>query len=73
MTTREIRTDDGTTWTLAEAMADDDTPDGQVTVVATPDGGEQTLRLALDPDWPTAEDRPLVESIRAAREADGRD
>ena len=70
LTTREIRTDDGTTWTLAEAVGSDDERDaaGTVPVVATPSGGAQTVRLALAPGWADADDEALAGAVsRAAR------
>ncbi len=70
MTTREIRTDDGTTWTLAEAIGTDDerADEGTVPVVATPSGGAQTVRLALAPGWADETDEALADAVsRASR------
>ena len=70
LTTREIRTDDGTQWTLVEAVGSDDerADDSTVPVVATPSGGAQTVRLALAPGWAGDADEALAEAVsRAAR------
>ena len=77
MTTREVTAADGTRWTCAQAYAglDADAPaaeaasdGGPVDVVCTPDGGAQTVRLALPPDWREAvSDDALAAKIAAAR------
>ena len=70
-------TEDGTEWTCVQAYAGlgdaDDAPEaaqdgGQVVVVATPSGGEQTVRLRLAIDWLDAlSDEALARSIEAGR------
>ena len=64
MTTRTCTTDDGTEWTCAQAyagleetasvdagVAEAAVDGGEVTVVATPSGGAQTVRLHLPLGW----------------------
>ena len=70
-------TEDGTEWTCVQAYAGlgdaDDVPeaaqdDGEVEVVATPSGGEQTVRLRLAIDWLDAlSDEALARSIESGR------
>jgi hypothetical protein len=81
MTTRTCTTDDGTEWTCAQAYAGLEEMDGidvdvaeaaqdgdTVTVVATPDGGAQTVRLQLHVDWHEGmSDEELVLAIVEAR------
>lgn len=71
MTTREIETADGVHWTLAEAMvgSDAEREADTVPVVATPTGGEQTVRLDLAAGWSDEDDAALTRSLEAAREA----
>ena len=74
MTIRTCTTADGTEWTCAQAYAGlgDETDaseaagDGErVTVVATPSGGAQTVRLQLDSDWHEAlSDEQLAEAVK---------
>jgi len=63
MKQREVTAQDNTTWTCVQAYAGLDTKtaeqaanlaeaeDGTVTVVCTPSGGAQTVRLELDKGW----------------------
>lgn len=72
MTTRTVHDDDGTEWTLAEALigTDDErhADDGTVPVVATPSGGATSVRLALAPDWAEAmDDEALAEAVGRVR------
>lgn len=69
MTTRTIRDADDTEWTLAQASVGtdaerDDT--ATVPVVATPSGGEQSVRLELDAAWADAADDELLAALDAA-------
>ncbi|WP_412060695.1 hypothetical protein [Rubrivirga sp. IMCC45206] len=71
MTTRTIHGPDDTEWTLAEALVGSDAErddDDTVPVVATPSGGEQSVRLALAPGWAEADDADLVAALDAARD-----
>jgi len=69
MTTRTVHAEDGTDWTLAQALvgtdderdASDD--EGTVPVVATPSGGAQSVRLALAPDWADLDDGALLDAL----------
>ena len=71
MTTRTVHADDGTEWTLAEALVGTDAErdaaeaDGTVPVVATPAGGAQSVRLALAPDWAELDDEALLAAVAA--------
>lgn len=79
MQQREVTDIENTTWTCVQAYAgvsaneSDETPvvqnqDGTVTVVCTPSGGAQTVRLELSPDWMDAvPDEELVDKIEASR------
>ena len=73
MTTRTVRTPDGTEWTLAQAMVgtdeerEDAAQDGTVPVVATPSGGAQSVRLELAPDWPDQDDDAILAALADAR------
>lgn len=63
MTLREITDSNNTTWTCVQAYAGlsgengdkaielTETADGTVTVVCTPSGGAQTIRLELPANW----------------------
>ncbi len=63
MNQREITDSENTTWTCVQAYAGLEgaaaekatdltkTAAGTVTVVCTPSGGAQTVRLELNPDW----------------------
>ena len=75
MTTREITTDDDVRWTLTEALVGTDAErDARaVPVVATPSGGEQTLRLALADGWADDSEDALRRAVGAARDDDHRD
>ena len=75
---REVMDEENTTWTCVQAYAGLGTtgPAAEraeeagkpVTVVCTPSGGAQTVRLALAPDWSTAtSDDALLEAIAAER------
>ena len=77
MAIRTCTTADGTEWTCAQAYAglgdDTESPDvtaddGTVTVVATPSGGAQTVRLHLDSGWHDAlSDKDLAGAIEQQR------
>ena len=80
--TRELTAADGATWTLAQAYAGlGDTPaaqqaaeraaetPGAVAVVATPSGGETSVRLELPVGWgESLSDDDLRAALDAARE-----
>lgn len=79
MEVREVQTPDGTRWQCVEAMInnaeqnDNKTPGhnvpDRVTVVCTPSGGEQTVRIELQKDWMNAvPDEELVKSINEAKQ-----
>ncbi|GAB2532487.1 hypothetical protein [Rufibacter soli] len=81
MTQREVTDQDNLTWTCVQAYAGLDTkaaekatelteaPDGNVTVVCTPSGGAQTVRLQLPANWlEETSDEDLVEQISKARD-----
>ncbi|QCR24862.1 hypothetical protein C1N53_03230 [Pontibacter sp. SGAir0037] len=76
MTQREVTDQDGTTWTCVQAYgglskekADKATElaeagKGTVTVVCTPSGGAQTIRLQLPPSWEeTTSEEQLLAAI----------
>jgi hypothetical protein len=80
MTQREVTDKDNTTWTCVQAygnlseenaekaaeITEDD--NGDVTVVCTPSGGAQTVRLQLPKDWTEqVSDDKLVSEIAAAQ------
>ncbi|PKV76103.1 hypothetical protein [Pontibacter ramchanderi] len=81
MTQREVTDNENTTWTCVQAYgtiskenADkaaeltEDT-NGEVTVVCTPSGGAQTVRLQLPKDWLEAvSDEELVNQITAQQQ-----
>ena len=82
MTQREVQDEENTRWTcvqafagvggeVAEAAAERaESDDGTVTVVCTPSGGEQTLRLELPSDWSERlSDDDLLSAIAEARAA----
>lgn len=65
-TPREVRDEDGLTWSCLEALADPG--DGNVAVVCTPSGGAQSVRLALAPDWRASlDDAALLAEVARAR------
>ena len=69
MTTRTIRDADDTEWTLAQALVGTDEErdhEATVPVVATPSGGEQSVRLELDAGWAEADDADLLAALDAA-------
>ena len=72
MTTRTVQDADDTEWTLAEALVgtdderDEADHDGTVPVVATPSGGRQSVRLALAPDWASADESVLLLALAQA-------
>jgi hypothetical protein len=78
MDIREVQTPDGTRWQCAEAMikpADDkSSPSGReerdlVTVVCTPTGGAQSVRIELEVDWKASvPDEELSRAIEENRE-----
>jgi hypothetical protein len=78
MKQREITAQDNTTWTCVQAYAGLDSKtaeqatklaeseDGTVTVVCTPSGGAQTVRLELDKGWlDNLSDEELTTAIAA--------
>ncbi|MGY2130885.1 hypothetical protein ACW9KT_01565 [Hymenobacter sp. HD11105] len=78
MKQREITAQDNTTWTCVQAYAGLDSKtaeqatklaeaeDGTVTVVCTPSGGAQTVRLELNKDWmDNLSDEELATAIAA--------
>lgn len=80
MTQREVTGTDNTTWTCVQAyssLAKEDADraaeitedeNGEVTVVCTPGGGAQTVRLQLAKDWmESVSDKELVKQIEAAQ------
>jgi hypothetical protein len=80
MTQREVTDNENTTWTCVQAYGNlsqenaekaaeliEDT-NGDVTVVCTPSGGAQTVRLQLPKDWMEAvPDEELVKQITASQ------
>ena len=80
MTQREVTDSENTTWTCVQAYgtlskenADkaaeltEDTK-GEVTVVCTPSGGAQTVRLQLPKDWmDSVTDEELVQQIKVQK------
>ena len=69
MTTREIHTEDGTVWTLSPATGTRaERQDDTVPVVATPAGGETSVRLTLAADWLDQTDDAIAEAIQAERD-----
>lgn len=76
MTPRTVQADDGTEWTLSQALigTDDERAatetTGTVPVVATPSGGAQSVRLALAADWAETDDAALLGAIAAAAPPD---
>ena len=82
MTQREVQDEENTRWTCVQAFAGvggevaaeaaerTESADGTVTVVCTPSGGEQTLRLELPRDWSERlSDEELLAGIAEARQA----
>lgn len=78
MEQREITDKENITWTCVQAYAglqSENTDEvvgqngnGTVTVICTPSGGAQTVRLELEPDWlESVSDDVLTEKITAAR------
>lgn len=80
MNPREVTTPDKTRWSCVQAYAGLSTtsaepettpgtsPEGTVTVVCTPSGGAQTVRLELAADWQQAlSDEELASAIEAAQ------
>jgi hypothetical protein len=83
MTQREVQDEENTRWTCVQAFAGvggevaeeaaerAESEDGTVTVVCTPSGGEQTVRLELPRDWSERmsddELRSAIVEARAAR------
>ena len=72
---REVEVD-GTKWSCVQAYAglEEDSAaaqvaqdGGKVTVVCTPSGGEQSVRLELDTDWEQLSDQELAGAINAER------
>jgi len=82
MTQREVQDEENTRWTCVQAFAGvggavareaaerAESDDGTVTVVCTPSGGEQTVRLELPGDWSERlSDDELLSAIAEARAA----
>jgi hypothetical protein len=79
MTQREVSDHENTTWSCVQAYSanlasgSNDKPDitnenGTVTVVCTPSGGAQTVRLELTPDWiESISEVELVQKITEAK------
>ncbi|GGK86525.1 hypothetical protein ACD591_18130 [Rufibacter glacialis] len=80
MTQREVTDQDNLTWTCVQAYAGlegkaaekatelSETDEGTVTVVCTPSGQAQTVRLQLPTDWlDETTDEELVHEIEQAR------
>jgi hypothetical protein len=81
MKQREISDQDNTTWTcvqaysgtgseeMAEKIAEQEA-EGSVAVVCTPNGGAQSVRLQLAPDWLDAlSDAQLLQKIQQQAKA----
>lgn len=81
MTQREVTDSENTTWICVQAYgglegekaekaaALSENGNGQVTVVCTPGGGAQTVRLELSKNWlEDTSDEELLASISAAQE-----
>jgi len=78
MTQREVTDKENTTWTCVQAYAGVHPEEsgsnmvknknGTVTVVCTPAGGAQTVRLELEPDWMTSlADEELLQKISTSQ------
>lgn len=78
MEQREVTDQENTVWTCVQAYAglqSDDAEEtigqndnGTVTVVCTPGGGAQTVRLELNPDWiDSVPDEELLRKISDAK------
>lgn len=73
MQIREVQTSDGTRWQCVEAMISDTSNNESaskssatdtVTVVCTPSGGAQTVRMDLNKDWKkSVTDEELIQQI----------
>lgn len=80
MKQREIQDSENTKWTCVQAFSGTNgkaaklavekaTNEGKVTVICTPSGGEQTVRLELADDWHTdLSDDALLDELLARRE-----
>lgn len=80
MKQRQVQDDENIIWDCVEAysglspeMADrskaSDKDAGEVTVVCTPSGGAQTVRLSLPPDWlEEITDETLLRTIKRERD-----
>lgn len=79
MEQREVTDNENTTWTCVQAYSGvinksaEETPEvkndnGTVTVVCTPSGGAQTVRLELEPGWmEDVSDEDIVNKISTSR------
>ena len=79
MKQRELLDTENTTWTCIQAFsgtngeaakkaAEKASNQGKVTVICTPSGGEQTVRLELQEDWAAEmSDEALLESLLATK------
>jgi Na+-translocating ferredoxin:NAD+ oxidoreductase RnfC subunit len=82
MEQREVTDKNNTTWTCVQAYAGvsgqaaekatdlAETSEGTVTVVCTPSGGEQTVRLELQTDWlQNFSDEKLLEQLEEGKKS----
>lgn len=80
MKQREVQTQDNVIWTCVEALSGVESKtaeqarttiqekNGTVPVVCTPNGGEQSIRLQLPPQWQdSCSDDELIDAISTAR------
>ncbi len=80
MEQREVADNNNTSWTCVQAYAGlstesaekaadlTESTEGTVTVVCTPGGGEQTVRLELPTDWlENLSDEALVKQLEAGK------
>jgi hypothetical protein len=81
MTQREVTDSENTTWTCVQAYGNmsketaekaaeiTEDSNGQVTVVCTPSGGAQTVRLQVSSDWmDSLSDEELVSHITSSQQ-----
>ena len=78
MIQREVTDSENTKWTCVQvysgmngdkaekATAISESEEGNVSVVCTPTGGSQSIRLELDKDWTELSDEELLRKISAA-------
>jgi hypothetical protein len=72
MKQREVRDKENVRWTCMEALGSigeglTSDNNGNVTVVCTPSGGSQTVRIKLESDWfeNTSDENPLEQIARS--------